>query len=886
MKILLTLLIVLQFIPVFGEIKLPGLVGDGMVIQRNTRVKIWGWADKGATISIRFKNRNYSSRTGTDGRWEVWLRPAEPGGPFTMHLSGNGSTLTINDIMIGDVWLCAGQSNMVHNLELHQDRYRKEIEEAVYPHIRQFLVPSQAELNTPSEDMKGHWRAATPDNVKQFSVVGYFFALQLHKKYNIPIGIINASVGGTPIEAWMSEKALSALDAQEIIRRNKDSLYVADQLRRTLDIQNHFEKSRSGDAGLSENPKWYHPDYQPENWSTINIPGYWEDQGVKDLNGVVWYRREIEIPPGTKGPARLIMGRIVDADEVYLNGTRIGNKTYQYPQRRYPIPEGLLKPGKNTLVIRVTNYTGKGGFVPDKPYHIETANDLLDLKGTWYYKTGEVFDPSVKTGGGFQKQNQPTSLYNGMIHPLKSFAIKGVAWYQGESNANQPKKYERLLPALIRDWREHWNQPALPFLYVQLPNFMDVPHWPGESDWAALREAQRKTLRVPNTAMVVAIDLGEWNDIHPGNKKPIGERLALAAQRVAYGENTVFSGPLYDTAFRQGNKIIIRFNPASSGLHSIDGQALKWFALAGADKQFVWATAHIEGDHVAVWNDKIQTPVYVRYAWADNPAGVNFYNRAGLPASPFEAQISSPLSLWHGKNAAVVLTYDDALAVHLDHALPMLDSVSFKATFYLSGSFPGCKDRIVDWKKAARNGHELGNHSWYHPCDGSKPGRSWVSEQNDLSRYSTSQLVKEIEMTNIFLEALDGQKIRTFAYTCGDTATGEGSFIETISNHFLAMRGVHGDLNKPGSLALRNLNCYVVDEQNADQLIPWAERAKQENALLVVLIHGVGGGHGINVPLEKHNAFLRYLKKHENEYWVTTLREAVQHTMELQNKRK
>lgn len=385
--------------------------------------------------------------------------------------------------------------------------------------------------------------------------------------------------------------------------------------------------------------KWFDPSYKPVNWRNINIPGYWEDQGVKDLNGVVWYRREIDIPASMlEKPAKVFLGRIVDADELYINGKQVGNTTYQYPQRRYNIPSNVLKPGKNIFVIRVTNTNGKGGFVSDKPYCLFSGNDTIDLKGTWQYKVGlanRPISPGGFGGGGINAQNQPSALYNAMVAPEINYTIKGFCWYQGESNAGRPQEYEKLMHALMNDWRAKWNQGTLPFLYVQLPGFMDYNYLPSESGWAMLREAQLKALSAPNSAMTVAIDLGEWNDIHPDNKKDVGERLALAALKLAYNENLVYSGPLYKSATIEGNTIAISFEHTGSGLITNDGEAPGDFAIAGADKKFVWAKTKIEGNKVIVWSDEIKQPVYVRYAWADNPVQPNLYNKEGLPASPF-----------------------------------------------------------------------------------------------------------------------------------------------------------------------------------------------------------------------------------------------------------
>jgi sialate O-acetylesterase len=320
-----------------------------------------------------------------------------------------------------------------------------------------------------------------------------------------------------------------------------------------------------------------------------------------------------------------------------VNGQQVGNITYQYPPRRYEIPAGLLKPGKNVLVVRVTNDGGKGGFVPDKPYYMIANGQNIDLKGTWQYKVGEVFEPrTMGGGGGFSAQNQPTALFNAMVAPLKNQTAKGFLWYQGETNADQPKAYKKLLPALINDWRAQWGLGELPFFYVQLPNYMDVNYLPEESNWAEMREAQLQALSVPNTAMAVTIELGEWNDIHPLNKKDVGERLALCALNMVYGDKTLeYMGPIFQSAKIEGNKIVASFTHTGSGLISIDGEPLYRFEIAGADRKFVWADAKIVGTTVEVWSERVQEPKYIRYAWSDNPDGANLYNKEGLPASPF-----------------------------------------------------------------------------------------------------------------------------------------------------------------------------------------------------------------------------------------------------------
>jgi sialate O-acetylesterase len=608
-----------------------------MILQRDTKHKIWVWASKAEEVKIKINGKSAKAKTGADGKWMVYLPAMKAGGPYTMEISGKNK-ITLKDVLFGDVWFCSGQSNMVHQMGIHNVRYAKDIAEANNPQIRHFWIPTLTSLTGPKDDLPtGYWKWANPKDINDFSAIAYFFARKIYEKYHVPIGLINASVGGTPIEAWTSEEGFKDFPAiLTTIEKNKDTAYVNGANRRG---GGRGARRAEMDKGLTGTIRWYDVAYVPKGWQNINIPGYWEDQGIKDLNGVVWYRREIEVPQSMTGvPAKVFLGRIVDADVLYINGTQVGNTTYQYPQRRYNIPAGTLKPGKNLFVVRVTNTSGKGGFVPDKPYSIEAAGQTVDLKGYWQYKVGEVYAPRAGGfggGGGISAQNSPTALYNAMVAPEINYAIKGILWYQGESNADNPQQYKKLMPALIADWRNKWGQGNIPFLYVQLPNFMEANYLPSESNWAVIREAALKTLSVPNTAMAVTIDVGEWNDIHPDDKKDVGERLALGAMKIAYGENIVSSGPLFQSAKIEGNKISISFTDVGSGLTTNDGEELNYFSIAGADKKFVWAKAKIEGDKVVVWNDEIPQPMYVRYAWADNPFGANLYNKEGLPASPF-----------------------------------------------------------------------------------------------------------------------------------------------------------------------------------------------------------------------------------------------------------
>ena len=617
-----------------AQIKLPQIIRDSMILQRDSKINIWGWASKGEKVTVKFNNKTYRTTAGSDGTWKVQLAPMKAGGPYSMQISGKNK-IVLNDILIGDVWFCAGQSNMVHQMKLHSVFYRDEIPNANYPDIRQFWVPNTTDLVGPKKDLPtGSWKWANPENVKEFSAVAYFFAKDLYEKYHVPIGIINASWGGIPIEAMMSEESLKPFpDILKTVEKNKDTAYVNGINRKVF--ANAQKMKRAEDKGLIE--KWYAPSYEPKEWHRIAVPGYWADEGAKNLNGVVWYRREIDVPASmTNVPAKVFLGRIVDADQLYINGVKVGSTTYMYPQRRYPVPHGVLKPGRNLFVVRVTNNYGKGGFVPDKPYELIAGSDSIDLTGYWQYKVGVLNEPHSGFGGfGIALQNQPTALYNSMIAPLIDYTIKGFVWYQGESNTGNPVDYAKLQPAMIADWRSKWNEGDIPFLFVQLPGFGDYNYLPSESQWALFREVQAKSLSLPNTAMAVAIDVGEWNDVHPDRKKPVGDRLALAAEKIAYGENIVYSGPLYQSSKIEGNKIIISLMHTGTGLTTNDGEPPAEFAIAGEDKKFVWADAKIDGDKIIVSNEEVPNPKYVRYAWADDPINPNLINKEGLPAAPF-----------------------------------------------------------------------------------------------------------------------------------------------------------------------------------------------------------------------------------------------------------
>jgi sialate O-acetylesterase len=622
--------------PGLAQVRLPRLVSDGMVLQRDVPLHIWGWASPGEKVRVVFAGEQVSGETDHLGNWSVMLGPKHAGGPFNLTIDGSNH-VEVRNVLVGEVWVCSGQSNMELPMERVKERYPAVIAGSENSSIRQFHVPTRYDLSGPVDSLNGgKWEAASPSTVLQFSAAAYFFARALYAQYQVPIGLINCAVGGSPAEAWLSAEALERFpDLKTIAIRYadkafRDSIVTAERVASDAWYHHLWEE----DKGLRGERPWYDPAFNASPWATMPVPGFWADQGLGPVNGVVWFRKDVDVPAGMTGvPAKLLLGRIIDRDSVYVNGVFSGTIGYQYPPRRYELPAGLLKPGKNTIVVRVINSGGRGGFVPDKPYTLTANGQTIDLKGPWKYRLGMESPP---LGATTFFQYKPGALFNGELSAILPYTIRGVIWYQGESNTGHPEQYRDIFSMVISDWRSRWKESLFPFLFVQLPNFMEPVNQPSESKWAELREAQRQTLTLPNTGMAVAIDLGEWNDLHPLNKEDVGRRLALVARHVAYGEHDlVWSGPLYRSMEIRGDRIILRFDETGGGLVAKGDTLLHYFAIAGADKHFVRAKARIDGDKVIVWSEQVPHPTIVRYAWADNPQGANLCNKEGLPASPF-----------------------------------------------------------------------------------------------------------------------------------------------------------------------------------------------------------------------------------------------------------
>lgn len=616
------------------------ILSDGMVLQRGAKVNIWGKTDHPQTVKLSFLGQSYSVQTAPGGEWNIVLEDLAPGGPYEMVITAGEEERVLRDILIGEVWVLGGQSNMELPVRRTLDLLADEVKGVHLPWIRQFAVPQTYDFHGPRDSLTGgRWISAVSEDVLDFSAAGFFFAKSLYEKFNVPIGLIHTAVGGTPVEAWISEPTLRRLGGYDLLLdQNKDDQFVtAVKEKDEQRIARWFERLNASDAGLRED--WYREDPAASEWETFTLPGSWAELGLESMRGVVWFRKEFDLPaslPLETEEAFLKLGTIVDADETFINGTRIGSTGYRYPPRRYPVSAGLLRPGKNTITVRVIITHNTGEFIRDMPYELRVGGYKLDLTGVWEYRVGAAAE-TLESQTFFQYM--PSGVYNGMIHPLRNYRIRGVAWYQGESNTECPAGYRRRFRALVEDWRRLWGNGNFPFIYTQLANF-GLDDSDSSDNWALLREEQRRSLEIPATAMAVTIDIGEFNDLHPQDKKTLGQRLALCAAHLAYGEEgVVHSGPLFAGLDRDGKALRLRFDHVGGGLAIRGGDTeLRGFNLCGADGVYVPAQAEISGSAVVVRHEGIPAPVHARYAWGNNPADANLTNREGLPASPFTTE--------------------------------------------------------------------------------------------------------------------------------------------------------------------------------------------------------------------------------------------------------
>jgi len=637
-----------------AEIRLPAVIGDNMVLQRERPVPIWGWSDPGDTMTVTFAGQTKSAKADANGRWQVTLDPL-PISSEGRDLLASGKTQNhqskIQNVLVGEAWLCSGQSNMQWSVGAAKDS-RKEIAEANYPAIRLFTVACQTAAE-PQTDCLGGWRVCSPETVPGFSAVGYFFGRKLHQELKIPIGLIASSWGGTVAEAWTSAGTLREKLPEFIPELDrlvggdeKEKKAVATYEEKLKEFKAQADRMYALEEDHDAAAKYADPKFDDRAWKTTTLPGNWEAGPLPGADGLVWYRRTLKLPKSWAGKDIILRpGPIDEVDVTWFNGVKVGSRgrsrtrevSFWNIPREYRVPGKLVQADENVVAIRVSDLVGQGGpwGKPADTMFAELADGGDDTKvslaGEWRIWPEFLVPPRPRNP---RHPNRPSLLYNAMIHPLVPFALRGATWYQGESNAGRPVQYRTLLPALIGDWRRAWQTDDFPFLIVQLANFMAPADQPQQSHWAALREAQLKTLSVPQTGLAVAIDIGEAKDIHPRNKQDVGLRLALWALAKTYDKDLTYSGPLYQSMEVEGSKIRIRFSHVGEGLVA-KGGPLKHFAIAGEDRKFVWADAVIDGETVVVSSPEVPKPVAVRYAWANNPEGCNLYNKADLPASPF-----------------------------------------------------------------------------------------------------------------------------------------------------------------------------------------------------------------------------------------------------------
>lgn len=629
------LIAILNVTPSHGGVRPARMFCSNMVLQQGQENPIWGWADKGEKISICFAGKTILAKANSAGRWYATLPALDYGGPYKMVISGV-NTITIDNILIGEVWFCSGQSNMEFPV-CNARNAKNEIVAADFPQIRLFTVPKKIS-QFPQDDLEGgEWLFCTPENVREFSSVAYFFGRNLHNELNVPVGLIQAAWGGTTAEAWISARSIqNDPDFKEKLLelnsfdmgKNEEQKIVASRIIR--------KEIGTKDIGLINGVAVFaDPSMKEAGWSDIDVTKTWEEGGYPYIDGIAWYRLTIQLTEEqakTKGEIHL--GNIADKDVTWINGIKIGTTDQPIKKRVYPVPEGTLKPGANVIAIRVEDRGGSGGLNGDQAgKYLKTGTSRISLCHGWKFKITEARNSYTEIDPNYF----PTMLFNGMINPVIPYGIKGVIWYQGESNVDRAKQYQRIFPGLISDWRDSWNQGIFPFLFVSLANYQKPVSSPSESNWAELREAQTRALLLPNTGMALAIDLGEESDIHPKNKQEVGRRLALSALKEGYGKNLVASGPIYESVRFDGKNAIITFADTDSGLSVRNKYGyINGFSIAGDDHKFVWAKAFIAGNHtIQVYSDEVSHPVAVRYGWANNPDDLDLYNKDGLPAIPF-----------------------------------------------------------------------------------------------------------------------------------------------------------------------------------------------------------------------------------------------------------
>lgn len=612
-----------------AKVSLPKIFSDNMVLQRETVIPIWGWANAGEQITVSLNKQTVSAIADQNGKWSVKLKSEKAATNLTLTIKGE-NTIELKNVAVGEVWLCSGQSNMEWAVRQSMNA-EQELAAANNPNIRQIKISKTINTNPQNDFNEGTWQISNPTSARDFTAVGYFFAQNIYKELKIPIGLINSSWGGTNIETWISREGFESSDEfREMIAKmpkvDIDSLAKAKVSKKVAQIEQlQGLKLNSFDAEAFKKES-----FDDSKLPTMNVPGLWESQSLGDFDGVVWLRTTVNLDKYQSAkPTILELARVDDADETFVNGVRVGGMNQWDARRRYPIPPNVLKTGENVFVVKVTD-TGGGGGIYGKlsEFHLNMEDEAVAIHGKWKFQV-ESIQP------GTNQNEFPSLAYNAMIHPLIPYSFRGVLWYQGESNAGRAYQYRTAFPLLINDWRKKWNN-DFPFYFVQLATYATAGNSNEGSSWAELREAQTMSLKVSKTGMVVTTDIGNPKDIHPLNKQDVGKRLAAIALNRTYKKRMIDSGPMYKSMKTVGNKAVITFENIGSGLMTTDANGIvRGFEIAGNDQKFYAVDAKIVRKTIEIVSEKVSSPVVVRFGWIGDASACNLFNREGFPAVPF-----------------------------------------------------------------------------------------------------------------------------------------------------------------------------------------------------------------------------------------------------------
>lgn len=628
------LLLALAATSAHAEVRLAAVFGEHMVLQREQPIRLWGWATTGQTLAVALANSKATATVGADGRWSVTLPALKAGGPHALTVDGD-QRIALKDVLIGDVWLLGGQSNMEWPLA-QTDTGAQEIASPQNAQLRHLRVPLRASLAPEADIAPAPWVVAEAGAVADFSAVGYHFARQMQAVQGVPIGLVNTAWGGSHLETWM-RRELTARDpaltaAVKALPASNDAFA---RQRREL-IEGRVKAWQPGLAWDVDAAGWSAAGDIDGDWPTLQAPGVWEGQGLADVDGVVWLRRKVELSAAqAAGAAQLHLARVDDCDEVWVNGQKAGGQCGYDQPRAYALPAGVLRAGANWIAVRVTDTGGGGGLHGDAAsLRLDTAAGSVSLAGPWRARVEQPCVAATPTAN-----DAPTLAHNGLIAPLQGLHFRGVLWYQGESNTGRAAAYAGDFQKLITDWRAQFGNARLPFFFVQLSSWQPLQNNRlGHGGWAELRDAQGQALKLPHTGMAVSIDVGDAADIHPRNKRALGDRLAQLALHDQGLRAAPASGPQLLKAEVRGTELWLHFRHTAGGLRTARaGDVLRGFALAGSDRRFVPATARIAGDAVVLSSPDVKAPQAARYAWVDNPSESNLVGADGLPAAPLRS---------------------------------------------------------------------------------------------------------------------------------------------------------------------------------------------------------------------------------------------------------